>query len=237
MLHSMLNSMFTSRRLIAAFQGTVIFMAIELLRSQDEHFTTEKAARRKGKHGPLTLSTERQAYHDLEAFLWVLVYAMMIHHYNSLTDDTDRQVYKDTLDSYFGHGSATIILKNRKAMLYSALAGVGERCVSRWFPDPHERRFFIRCMTLVAEHDREKEEKEDLGTFAGEISAGNPLWDSSDDESDSSPDEDVEDKSGTYRQGKAAKVVQEPVAGLRTRPPVITYESVIAILKKSIEEL
>ena len=86
-------------------------------------------------------------------------------------------------------------------------------------------------MTLIAEHDRE-EEKEDFGTFKGEISTGNPLWDSSDEESDSSPDEDAEDKSGTYRQGKTANAVQEPVAGLRTRPPVITYEPVIAVLKK-----
>ena len=237
MLNSMLNSMIISIRLITAFQGTVIFMAVELLRSQDEHFISEKAARRKGKHGPLTLSTERKAYHDLEAFLWVLVYAMMIHHYNSLTDDTDRQVYKDTLDSYFGHGSATIILKNRKAMLYSALAGVGERCVSRWFPDLHERKFFIRCMSLISKHDKGEEEEEDLGTFQGEISAGNLLLGSSDDESDSIPDEDAEDKSGTYKQGKTAKSVQEPVAALRARPPVITYESVIAVLKKSTEEL
>ena len=216
------------------FQGTVIFMAVELLRSQEEHFIAEKAERRKGKHGPLTLSTERQAYHDLEAFLWVLVYAMMIHHYNSLSRETDRKEYKAILDSYFGHGGAQVIIDKRQA-LYLAHSRVGGRRLSRWFPDPHERRFFTRCMTLVAEHDREEEEKENLGTFKGDISARNPLWDSSDDEG--SPDEDAEDESGTYRQGKAAKAVLEPVAGLRTRPPVITYESVIAVLKKSIEEL
>ena len=83
---------------MTAFQGTVIFMAVELLRCQEEHFTAEMAARRKGKHGPLTLSTERQAYHDLEAFLWVLVYAMLIHNYNSLTTQTDREAHKETLD-------------------------------------------------------------------------------------------------------------------------------------------
>ena len=229
--------MVISRRLISAFQGTVIFMAVELLRSQVRHLKAEKAARRQGKHGPLTLSMERQPYHDLEAFLWVLVYAMMIHNYNSLTNETDREEHKETLDSYFGHGSTTIILDKRKAMLYSALAGVGERCVSQWFPDPHERRFFIRCMSLISRHDKEEEEEEDLGTFKGEISAGNLLLGSSDDEGDSSPDEDTEDQPGTCKQSKAAKLVREPVAGLRTRPPVITYESVVAVLKKSIDEL
>ena len=212
-------------------------MAIELLWGQVRHLKAEQAARRKGKHGPLTLSTERQAYHDLEAFLWVLVYAMMIHNYNSLTHETDRQEYKETLDSYFGHGSATIILKNRKDMLYSAQAGISGQCVSQWFPDPHERRFFIRCMSLIARHDKGEEDEEVLGPFQGEISAGNLLLGGSDDESDSSPDEDAEDESGTYKESKAAKRVREPVAGLRTRPPVITYESVVAVLKKSIDEL
>ena len=233
----MVTLMLISRRLMSAFQGTVIFMAVELLRSQVRHLKAEKAARRKGIRGPLALSMERHAYHDLEAFLWVLVYAMMIHNYNSLTHETDREEYKETLDSYFGHGSTTIILDKRTAMIYSALARVGEDRVSQWFPDPHERRFFIRCMSLISRHDKEEEEEEDLGTFKGEISAGNLLLGSSDDESDSSPDEDAEDQSGTYKQSKAAKRVREAVAGLRTRPPVITYESVVAVLKKSIDEL
>src|SRR5258706_8600861 len=182
----MLNLIFMSRRLMTEFQGTVIFMALELLRSQNWHLRAEKAAKRNGRPRPLTLSTERQAHHDLESFLWVLVYAMMIHNYNSLTRNIDRTEYKETLDEYFGHGSVTAILKSRKAMLYSALAGVGEDCVSGWFPDPHELRFFIRCMTLIAENDREEEEEEEEEeeTFEGEISARNPLCDRDDDESD-----------------------------------------------------
>ena len=211
-------------------------MAVELLRSQVRHLKAEKAARRKGKHGPPTLSMKREAYHDLEAFLWVLVYAMMIHHYNSLVHETDRTDYKEILDSYFGHGCAKVIIEKRHT-LYLAHSRVGDDWVSQWFPDPHERRFFIRCMSLIADHDRQEEEKEDFGTFKGEFSATNVPWDSSDDESDSSPDEDVKDQSGTYRPGKATKGVQEPVVGLRTRPPVITYESVAAILKKTINEL
>ena len=218
------------------FQGTVIFMALELLRSQNRHLRAEKAAKRNGRPRPLTLSTERQAHHDLESFLWVLVYAMMIHRYNSLTRDTDRAEYKETLDSYFGHGSATIILDKRIAVVYSAQARVGEDRVSRWFPDPHERRFFIRCMALIGKNDREEEEEEEE-TFEGEVSARNPLCDRDDDESDNSPDENAEDQSGTYKPSRAAKGVLEPVPGLRTRPPVITYESVLTILQKSLKGL
>src|SRR5258706_3669437 len=231
----MLNLIFMSRRLMTEFQGTVIFMALELLRSQDEHLTDEKAARKKGSEGPPTLSTERQAHHDLESFLWVLVYAMMIHHYNSLTRDTDRTEYKETLDSYFGHGGVQVITEKRQAM-YLAHSRVGNRRVSRWFPDPLERKFFIRCMTLIAENDREEEEEEEEKKFKGEISARTPLCDRDDDESDSSPDEDAEDQSGTYKPSSAAREDQGFV-GLRTRPPVITYKSVLTILKKALKGL
>src|SRR5258706_424895 len=238
----MVNLIFMSRRLMTEFQGTVIFMALELLRRQNRHLRAEKADKRNGRPRPLTLSTERQAHHDLESFLWVLVYDMMIHRYNSLTHDTDRTEYKETLDSYFGHGSATIILDKHIAMVYSAQARVGEDRVSGWFPDPHERKFFIRCMTLIAENDRkeeeeEEEEEEEAETFEGEISAKNPHGDRVDDESDSPPDEDAEDQSGTYKPRGADKRVQKLVVGLRPRPPVITYKSVLTLLKKSLKGL
>jgi len=216
-------------------QGTVIFMAVELLRSQAHHVIAEKAARRKGKHGPVSLSMKREVYHDLEALLWVLVYAMMIHNYNSLTREPDRKEYKETLDSYFGHGSAQIIVDKRKAMIYSAQAEADQRYISQWFPDPREQRFFICCMTLIAEHER-TEEKKNFGTFQGKITPRTLLWDASDDESDISPDEDAVDQSGTYGKGKGT-AAQESVASLRKRPPVITYESVAAVLKESIDGL
>lgn len=218
---------------MTVFQGTVIFMAVELLRSQVRHLKAGRTARKKGKNGPLVLNVERQPYHDLESFLWVLVYAIMIHNYNSLKKETDKKEYKEILDSYFGHGGAQIIIEKRQA-LYLAHSRVGDDGVSQWFPDPDEQRFFIRCMNMIAEHDREKEEKEDFRSFKGEISEGNPVWSNSEDESDSSPDEDAQDQSGTYKQSKAAKGVQKIVARSRKRPPVITYESVVELLKESI---
>ena len=211
-------------------------MAVELLRSQVLHLRAERAARINKKKGPLTLSVERQPYHDLEAFLWVLVYAMMIHNYNSLTHETARKEYKEIIDSYFGHGGAKVIIKERQA-LYLAHSRVGEDSVFQWFPDCHERTFFTRCMDLIAKHDREKEEKEEFRLFKGKISAKNPVWDSSDDQSDISHDEDAEDKSGSYKQGKATTGVKKVVTCLRKRPPVITYESVIGLLQEAIEGL
>jgi hypothetical protein len=210
-------------------------MALELLEGQIQHFHQERVARGRGRLGPLTLSVERKAYHDLEALVWVLVYAMMIRNYNALTDEADRKTYKKILDTYFGHGSASIIIDKRHAMMSLGRSHGSRIRVSSWFSDPQERKFFTRCMTLISKHD--KEEEEDCGPFAGETDDDNPPWDSAEDESNIGHDEDVEDKSGTYAQGNAAKVVRRPVAGPRTRPPVITYESVLGILKKTIDEL
>ena len=193
-------------------------MAVELLRCR------MKRARRNGKQGPPTLSIKREAHHDLEGLIWVLVYAMMVHRYNSLIHETDRAEYKRELDSCFGHGSTHTIHQQRCVMLYSAQTWGDEYTIYEWFPDPRERRFFIRCMKLVADHDRGEKEEETFGPFEGEISYENRLWDSSDDENDNSPT------------CKATTKGQTSAASLRTRPPVITYESMAAILKKSIDE-
>jgi hypothetical protein len=212
-------------------------MAAELLRSQVRHLSAEKTAQQSRKEGPPTLNTKREAYHDLESLLWVLVYSMMIHHYNSLQLETDRQEYKTVIDDYFGQGSAKTTIQRRQSMLYLARSPIGDDSVSTWFPDPDERNFFISCMTLIAEHDREDTKVVNWKKFKGKIDDSNPaLWVNLDIKRSRSPDEDADDKSGTFKPRKATKAVQKPVAGSRTRPPEITYESVLSIIKDSIDE-
>ena len=215
-----------------------MFMAIELLESQIQYLDGEEAARRWGRPGPPRLSTERTAYHDLEALIWVLVYTMMIHNYNSLIRETDRKGYKKILDDYFGHGSAQMTLDKRHAILSSAHADVSQNRVSKWFPNPDEHNFFISCMSLIAEHYRPEKRVVHWKTPVRDINDDNPPWDPADDDSDSSPspDEDTKDTSGTYKSGKATKAVQKLVAGSHKRPPVITYESIISLLMNSINE-
>lgn len=48
------------------FQGTVIFMAVELLCNQVWHLDAKKVKRHKGNYEPFRLSIEQKAYHDLE---------------------------------------------------------------------------------------------------------------------------------------------------------------------------
>ena len=206
-------------------------MAVELLRSQAEYLEDQTDPRRRGKSVPPALSTKREVHHDLEALIWVLVYAMMIHNYNSLTHENDRKKYKAMIDHHFGHGSTDTIIEKRQAM-YLAHSRVGQNRVSKWFPDPKERNFFISCMSLIAEHDREEERAVNWNTFQAELSDNDPPWDLADDASYADSLDD--DADGTT--GKAPNV-QKPVAGSRTSPPVITYQSIVSILKNSIEEL
>ena len=226
------------RGLTTTFQGTVIFMALDLLHSQVRHLNDEKVARKRGKPGPPTLSTERNASHDLEGLLWVLVHAIMIHNYNSLANETDRKEYKVTLDDYFGHGSARTTYVKRHAMLSFAYSDIGRDHISEWFSDPDERKFFISCMSLIAEHYRPEKTVVNWKTPMSDLNDDSAPWGHTDDESDNSlsPDEDAEDTSGTYRSVKATKSAQVLVAA-STRPPVITYESVISLLINSVNEL
>ena len=214
-------------------------MAIDLLQSQVQHLDDEQVSRKRGKLGPPTLTTKRNASHDLQGLLWVLVYAMMIHNYNSLTHEADRMRYKVTIDDYFGHGSARTIFIQRHAMLSFAQSDAGLVHISKWFSDPDERNFFISCMSLIAEHHRPEKRVANWKAPVRDINDDIAPWGHTDDESDNSlnPDEDVKDTSGTHKTVKTAKAAQIPVAGSRNRPPVITYESVISLLIYSINEL
>lgn len=210
-------------------------MAIELLHLQVQHFNDEKAARKRGRLAPPTLRTERETYHDLEALIWVLVYAMMIHNYDSLTNQTDRKEYKAILDNYFGHGSASTTFIKRHAMWSLAHSDVGLDHVSKWFSDPDERKFFISCMSLVAEHHKpEKNVVNWKKPIEGEIDDANPVfWRRINFKMNKKAAEDANNKSML---GKVTKAVQEPVVRSRTRPPVITYDSVVSLLMNAVDE-
>lgn len=215
-------------------------MAIDLLRSQAQYLNEHAKARKKGRPGPQTLSMERQTHHDLESLLWVLVYSMMIHHYDSLTHPADRTEYKGVLDAYFGHGGPRAITEKRQFMYMAHSRATGRECLSQWFPKKGERKIFIRCMRLIARNDKaddeEEEEEKDLEASNSVLNTDTLPWDSSDEESH---DEDAEDQSGTYRQqGGATTVVQDLSAEiLHKRTPAIDHNAVLALLASMIKAL
>ena len=142
------------------------------------------------------------------------------------------------IDHHFGHGSAETIVEKRQSMMFVVHSHVGWNRVTRWFPDLHERNFFTHCMKLIADHHKEEEEEENCGIFDGSLSFNNPaLWSRIKDKWYRSPDEDAGGKPGTYTQGKTTKAVEKSVAKVRKCPPVITYQSLVAVLKRSFDDL
>jgi hypothetical protein len=225
--------------LICHSQGTVIFMCLELLRLSRRYHINVEAAHKQGKDGARTLSVKREPHHDLEALFWVLVYAMMIHHYNSLFNDDDRKKYRGYIDEFFGHGSFTPLFRSREDLI-SAPKRVSEDRVAEWFPDDNERKLFIEMMELIDKHNTiirvtKPRKPIDLALLTQKIET------CSSDEVEGCNRADVEsedavivnrDQSGVYHEAGASPLRNPP-----PRVPVITYESVIALLTGNLSEL
>lgn len=214
-------------------------MCLELLRLSRRYHVNVEAAHKQGKDGARTLSVKREPHHDLEAFLWVLVYAMMIHYYNSLTNEDDRKKYRGYIDEFFGHGSFTPLFRAREDLI-SAPKRVSEDRVAEWIPDDNERKLFIEMMELIDKHNTviratKQREPVDLALLTQKNrnmfkrrGIGKQRTDAE------SEDEAIVDKdqSGVYHEAGAPPLRNPP-----PRVPVITYESVIALLTGNLSEL
>lgn len=214
-------------------------MCLELLRLSRRYHVNAEAAHKQGKDGARTLSVKREPHHDLEAFFWVLVYAMMIHHYNSLINEDDRKKYHGYTDEFFGHGSFTPLFRSREDLI-SAPKRVSEDRVAEWFPDDNERKLFIEMMELIDKHNTiirvtKPREPIDLALltqknrnlFKRRGRGKQPADAESEDEAIVD-----RDQSGVYHEAGASPLRNPPA-----QVPVITYESVIALLTGNLSEL
>ena len=128
--------MFLSGRLVTAFQGTVLFMAVELLRSQVWHLQAEKVARRMGKR----CAHARSVWNGRP---------MMTSGYSlgaRLRHDDPRLSLLSTRNRQVGV-QVDIPLIFRPLLRFGrpykpeshVIFGVNHDCGSQWFPDPRVR--------------------------------------------------------------------------------------------------
>lgn len=148
---------------------------------------------------------------------------MMINHYDNLKNETNRKEYKATLDKYFSHGGAKFIINKHQSLMYMARTDSTGKWASQLFPSSREQTFFLHCIALIAQHDRQGKDEMHIGMFKGKIREANPVWETSDEESGSSPNEGAEDHSGTYRQSKVEQGAQVLYPHTCKQPPVITH--------------
>ncbi len=127
-------------------QGTALFMARQLLNALDS------ITRRPTASG---FTFQHRLCHDFESLIWVVVYAMMIHHRNSLTP-TDREMceeYKGVLDRCWAAHAYSNILTSHDHMMATGCSAYSQDTLSSWFPDPHEAAFFRNAMRLIRNQD------------------------------------------------------------------------------------
>ena len=85
---------------------------------------------------------------DLESMIWVLTYAIMLHHQANLKGSDKVDYKRDVVDEFYGSLSYSGLVKLRGTMvLYGSIPL--DRDPEHWIPDPVQCKWFRRAMTLV----------------------------------------------------------------------------------------
>jgi hypothetical protein len=125
-------------------------MSISLLTALAAHYKlVDKATKKPGTVVPSELDFMPGAGDDLESMIWTLTYAIMIHHQESLQASEKADYKRDVVDSVYGSLSYSGLAKEREVMVFRGINSLS-RGPEEWIPDPAQRKWFRRAMTLVA---------------------------------------------------------------------------------------
>ena len=107
---------------------------------------------------PSDFTFQHRLSHDFESLIWVVVYAIMIHHRNSLapTDKEGCEQYKRALDRCWAAHAYGNILISHDHMLVTGCSSYSQKTLDVWFPDRHESAFFREAMRLIRDQDEGK---------------------------------------------------------------------------------
>jgi len=125
-------------------------MSISLLNALDEYYElVGKATKNSAIVVPPELNFVPGARDDLESMIWVITYAIMVHHQESL-EGSDKADYKrDVVDQFYGSLSYSGLAKERDVMVFRGTNRLA-RQPEKWIPDPTQSKWFRRAMTLVS---------------------------------------------------------------------------------------
>ncbi len=130
-------------------QGTALFMSSSLLAALTKYYDlVEIATTNPAIVAPSGLNFVPGPGEDLESMIWVITYAIMLHHQGSLqgSDKTDYQ--RDVVNNFYGSLSYSGLAKERKVMVFDANNPLAYE-PEDWIPDPAQREWFRRAMALV----------------------------------------------------------------------------------------
>ena len=86
---------------------------------------------------------------DLESMIWVLIYAIMIHHQESLQGLDKAEYKRDVVDAFYGSLSYSGLANEHELMAFRGFNPFSDE-PEAWIPDSAQRKWFRRAMTLVA---------------------------------------------------------------------------------------
>jgi hypothetical protein len=86
---------------------------------------------------------------DLESMIWVLTYAIMLRHQQSLQGLKKAHYKRDVVDRFYGSLSYAGLAEKRQFMAYDGSSLFAARS-EEWIPDTTQCKWFRCSMTLVA---------------------------------------------------------------------------------------
>ena len=135
-------------------QGTALFMSISLLMALKKHFKlVEKAIKGAAIVVPPELSFVPGPEDDIESMIWVLTYAIMLHHHTDLRGSDKTDYKRDVIDNFYGSLSYSGLTEKRKIMIFDGTNLLSDE-PEVWIPDQEQRKWFRLAMTLVEDQTK-----------------------------------------------------------------------------------
>ena len=131
-------------------QNTSLFMSDSLLRAlTDYYWLVEMATIDPSIVVPPEFDFVPEPRDDLESMIWVLTYAIIIHHQASLKGFRWDHYKRYVVDRFYGSLSYSALATERCSQMVGTMS-IHTRELENWFPDPAQREWFKRAMALVA---------------------------------------------------------------------------------------
>ena len=117
------------------------------------------ALKNQGRKNHPNFTFQHKLCHDFESLIWVVVYAMMIRHRNTLaaTDQVMYAEYKETVDECWAVHSYGSVLRSQVYMIRIGCSLDYVEITSSWFPDVREAAFFRDAMRLLRNQTQDGE--------------------------------------------------------------------------------
>ena len=85
--------------------------------------------------------------------IWVLTYAIMLHHQEILQGLRKARYKRDVVDRFYGSLSYSGLSEKRTVMVFDGSIPLTDE-PEQWIPDPTQCKWFRRAMTLAEGHIR-----------------------------------------------------------------------------------